>query len=132
MKPIEFEEAVRELRRRQKRFFHCRKDDPDKEKAKTLMREQEQVVFPVVDAVLAQRPAGKRIDNEREEFFMVVADMVRKQRDWMKQGGGSWSMYTAREAEKMCDKWLAKFDEEHREEKRLAAEEERAKQPTLF
>lgn len=129
---MEFEEAVRELRRRQKRFFNCKKDDPDKEKAKELMREQEHLVWPVVDAVMSQRPPSKRIENEREEFFLVVVDMIRKQREWMKQGGGSYSMYSAHEAERLVDKWLAKFDEEQREEKRRKMEEEKAKQPTLF
>ena len=129
---MEFEEAVRELRRRQKRFFQCRKDDPDKEKAKELMREQEQIVWPVVDAVLAQRPATKRIESKREEFFLVVADMIRKQREWIKQGGGSYSMYSAHKAERMVDKWLTKYDEDRAAEKSRAIEEEQKKQPTLF
>lgn len=131
MTPQEFEENVRELRRRQKRFFRCRKDDPDREKALQLMREVEKPMRQVLDANRRFCHPGNP-KSKREEFFIVVDDMMRKQEQWMKQGGGSGFMYAAHEAEKMCDKWLAKFDEEHREEKRRAAEEERAKQPTLF
>ena len=131
MNAKEFEDAVRELRMRQKRFFRCRKDDPDKEKSKMMMRDQENKLFPYIEEVLAARPSGEA-KSEREQFFLLVADMMKKQREWKKQGGGSWAMYIAKDAEKMVDKWLAKWDEQIAEEKRQALEAEKAKQTRLF
>ena len=132
MTPQEFEQAVRELRRRQRLFFNCRTDNPDKEKALQLMRQQERIVWPVVDAALAQRPANRRAENQSEEFFLLVADMIKKQRQWAHQGGGSWSMYSASEAEKTVDTWLSRFDEEKAAAKRRLIEAEQAKQTSLF
>ena len=132
MTPQEFEEAVRELRRRQKRFFRCRKEDPDRETAKRLMREQEQLLWPTIKIGMANRSQGRNFKNKREEFFAVVVDMMKKQHEWMKQGGGTGFMYAAHEAEKMVDKWLAKYDEENAAEKRRRIEQIQAKQPKLF
>ena len=112
MNALEFEKEVRELRHRQRAFFHYRKDDPSREKAKMLMREKESVVREVVEKVMAIRPRGKRVDNEREQFFLDVAEMLRKQKEWMMQGGGSWMMNPAREMEAKVDRQLAAWDEQ--------------------
>ena len=131
MTPQEFEENVRELRRRQRRFFRCRKDDPDREKALQLMREAEKPLRQVLDANRRFCHPGNP-KSKREEFFIVVDDMMQKQEQWMKQGGGSGFMYAAHEAEKMVDKWLTKYEEDKAAEKRRAIEEIQKQQPTLF
>lgn len=132
MNANDFEKAVRELRYRQRRFFGCRKDSPDRPKALQLMREQEAVVHKEVDHVMRLRPKNKRVENEREEFFLAVADMMAKQREWARQGGGSWQMNPAREAERTVDRWLAKFDDQHKEEERRKQEELMKRQTKLF
>lgn len=131
MTPQEFEDNVRELRRRQRRFFRCRKDDPDREKALQLMREAEKPLRQVLDANRRFANPGNP-KSKREEFFIVVDDMMQKQEQWMKQGGGSGFMYAAHEAEKMVDKWLTKYEEDKAAEKRRAIEEIQKQQPTLF
>ena len=132
MTPQEFETEVRKLRQLQRRFFRCKKDDPDLKKALSMMSEKEKELFPYIDTVLAIRPEGEA-HSEREQFFLLVADMVKKQSDWRRRGGGaSWAMYKAKEAESMVDKWLAKWDERKAEEKQRATEAEKAKQTRLF
>lgn len=131
MTPQEFENAVRELRQRQRRFFRCRKDDPDREMALGLMRETEKTVRQVLDANRRYCHPGNP-KSKREEFFMVVDDMVQKQTAWMRQGGGSGFMYAAHEAEKMVDKWLKGYDDEHREEERRRQKAIEEMQPKLF
>ena len=79
MNAQEFESAVRELRQLQRRFFRCKKDDPDREKAKILMREKEKVVLNVIETVMAIRPRGKQAEGEREQFLLDVAEMLRRQ-----------------------------------------------------
>jgi hypothetical protein len=131
MNALEFEKEVRELRRRQRAFFHYRKDDPSREKALQHMREQEELLRNVIEPVMAIR-TSKESHGEREQFFLLVAEMMKKQREWARQGGGSWYMNPARDAEHTVDKWLAKWDEQKAEEKRRAMEEERKKQLELF
>lgn len=132
MNALEFEKEVRELRHRQRAFFHYRKDDPSREKAKMLMREKESVVREVVEKVMAIRPRGKRVDNEREQFFLDVAEMLRKQKEWMMQGGGSWMMNPAREMEAKVDRQLAAWDEQRKKEKKDRQAELLKKQTSLF
>ena len=127
-----FEKEVRELRRRQRRFFACRKDDPDREKAKLMMREQEGVVREEVEFVMMVRPKGKPSSGEREDFFLAVADMMRKQQDWARQGGGSWYMNPAKDAEKRVDEYLKRWDEQREAERQKRIEEEKKKQMVLF
>lgn len=131
MNALEFEKEVRELRRRQRAFFNYRKDDPNREKALQLMREQEELLRNVIEPVMAIR-TSKESHGEREQFFLLVVDMMKKQRVWARQGGGSWYMNPARDAERTVDKWLKKWDEKREEEKRRAMEEERKKQLELF
>ena len=132
MNAQEFEQAVRELRKRQKRYFACRKDSPDKEQCKLLMREQETEVREVVEKVMAIRPRGKRVDNEREQFFLDVAEMLRKQKEWMMQGGGSWMMNPAREMEANVDRQLAAWDKQRKEEEKARQAELLKNQTSLF
>lgn len=131
MNALEFEKEVRELRRRQRAFFHYRKDDPSREKAKLYMREQEDKLSSVIEPVMAMR-TSREAHGEREQFFLLVVEMMNKQREWAKQGGGTWYMNPAREAEHTVDKWLQKWDEKAAEEKRRAMEEEKKKQLQLF
>lgn len=131
MNALEFEKEVRELRRRQRAFFNYRKDDPSREKAKQHMREQEELLRSVIEPVMATR-TSREAHGEREQFFLLVVDMMKKQREWARQGGGSWYMNPSRDAEHTVDKWLAKWDEQKAEEKRRAMEEERKKQLELF
>jgi len=132
MNKVEFEEAVKELRYRQRRFFNCKKDDPDRQKALEMMREQEIILRNEIDFVLAVRPRNKAIESDREQFFLDVAEMMRKQREWAKQGGGSWYMNPAREAEKKVDAMLTKWNEEREAERRRKMEEEAKRQMKLF
>lgn len=132
MNKVEFEEAVKELRYRQRRFFNCKKDDPDRQKALEVMREQEIILRNEIDFVLAVRPRNKAIESDREQFFLDVAEMMRKQREWAKQGGGSWYMNPAREAEKKVDAMLTKWNEEREAERRRKMEEEAKRQMKLF
>jgi len=127
-----FEKEVRELRCRQRRFFRCRKDDADRPKALELMREQEAKVREEVEFVMMIRPKGKKAESKREQFFLDVADMMAKQREWMKQGGGHWYMNPAREMEKKVDDQLREWDEEKKSERQRKAEEEAKKQTSLF
>lgn len=131
MNALEFEKEVRELRRRQRAFFNYRKDDPSREKALQQMREQEKLLRNVIEPVMAIR-TSKESHGEREQFFLLVVDMMKKQRVWARQGSGSWYMNPARDAERTVDKWLKKWDEKREEEKRRAMEEERKKQLELF
>lgn len=132
MNKVEFEEAVKELRYRQRRFFNCKKDDPDRQKALEMMREQEIILRNEIDFVLAVRPRNKAVESDREQFFLDVAEMMRKQREWAKQGGGSWYMNPAREAEKKVDAMLTKWNEEREAERRRKMEEESKRQMKLF
>lgn len=133
MKPKEFEDAVRELRQRQRRYFRCRKDDPDKPKALELMRETERIIHNEVEMVRLIRPKNRAAANKREEFFLAVALMMDHQKEWMKSGGGNnWASMTAREAEKAVDKFLADFDEERRLEEQRRIEEIKKRQLTMF
>lgn len=108
------------------------KDNPDKEHSKLLMRKAEKVVLEVTQAVMAIRPKGKTAENEREQFFLDVVDMLRKQKEWMKQGGGSWMMNPAKEKEKAVDLQLQKWDDKRKEEERIHREELQKKQLTMF
>lgn len=132
MNALEFESAVRELRQSQRRFFRCKKDDPDREKAKLLMREQEKEVLNVIETVMAIRPRGKQAEGEREQFFLDVAEMLRRQKDWMKQGGGHWYMNPAKDAELKVDKQLTKWDERKKEEEKARRAELMKNQTSLF
>lgn len=132
MNAQEFESAVRELRQSQRRFFRCKKDDPDREKAKILMREKEKVVLNVIETVMAIRPRGKQAEGEREQFFLDVAEMLRRQKDWMKQGGGHWYMNPAKDAELKVDKQLTKWDERKKEEEKARRAELMKNQTSLF
>lgn len=132
MNAQEFEQAVRELRKRQKRYFACRKDSPDKEQCKLLMREKETEVREVVEKVMAIRPKGKMVENEREQFFLDVAEMLRKQKEWMMQGGGRWYMNPANDAESTVDKQLTKWDERRKEEEKARQAELLKNQTSLF
>lgn len=132
MNKVEFEEAVKELRYRQRRFFNCKKDDPDRQKALEMMREQEIILRNEIDFVLAVRPRNKAVESDRKQFFLDVAEMMRKQREWAKQGGGSWYMNPAREAEKKVDAILTKWKEEREAERRRKMEEEAKRQMKLF
>ena len=129
MNAQEFEQAVRELRARQRRFFHCRKDDPDRPRALEQVREQERVLLEVIEPVMALRPKNKTVESDRERFFLSVEFMLRKQREWMMNGGGSYAMNPAREAEKVVDEQLRQWAEERKEEQRRQAE---ANQTSLF
>ena len=132
MNAQEFEQAVRELRKRQKRYFACRKDSPDKEQCKLLMREKETEVREVVEKVMAIRPREKMVENEREQFFLDVAEMLRKQKEWMMQGGGSWMMNPAREMEANVDRQLAEWDKQRKEEEKARQAELLKNQTSLF
>lgn len=132
MNAQEFETAVRELRQVQRRFFRCKKDDPDREKSKMLMREKETEVREVVERVMAIRPRGKRVDNEREQFFLDVAEMLSRQKEWMKQGGGQWYMNPAKDTELKVDKQLTKWDERKKEEEKARRAELMKNQTSLF
>lgn len=133
MNAQEFEQAVRELRKRQKRYFACRKDNPDKEQRKLLMREKETEVREVVEKVMAIRPRGKMVENEREQFFLDVAEMLRLQKIWIRNGGGGgWMMNPACEMEAKVDRQLAAWDEERKEEARKRNEELLKNQTSLF
>lgn len=132
MKPNEFEYKVRELRQRQRRFFNCRKDDPDRKKALELMRETEKELREVIEPVMAIRERGKSSESPRESFFLDVAEMMKRQREWAKNGGGSWQMNPAKEYEKKVDEWLRKWDEEANLEKTRKREEEAKRQTKLF
>lgn len=132
MNAIEFEAAVRELRQVQRRFFRCKKDDPDREKSKMLMCEKETEVREVVEKVMAIRPKGKKVENEREQFFLDVAEMLRKQKEWMMQGGGRWYMNPAKDAESTVDKQLTKWDERRKEEEKARQAELLKNQTSLF
>lgn len=132
MNAQEFETAVRELRQVQRRFFRCKKDDPDREKSKMLMREKETEVREVAEKVMAIRPKGKKVENEREQFFLDVAEMLRRQKEWMKQGGGQWYMNPAKDAERQVDKQLAKWDERRKEEEKARRAEMTKNQTSLF
>ena len=132
MKSDEFEKEVRELRYRQRRFFRCRKDDPDRPKALQLMRDQENLLRPYIEKVMQSRPPHRRPESRREEFFLAVNDMLRQQLEWAKRGGGSWQMNPAKDAEKKVDVFLAEFDEERKAAKQREIEAERAKQTKLF
>lgn len=132
MNATEFETAVRELRYRQRHFFRCKKDDPNRPKAKELMKEQEKIVGEVVDAVITRRPKDKPVQSDREQFFLNVAEMLRRQKEWMRQGGGSCYMNPSKEAEKKVDAQLSVWDEERKRQHQLRQEEERRKQTSLF
>lgn len=132
MNAIEFEKEVRKMRQLQRRFFAYRKDNPDRPHAKEMMREQEKVVREVVEKVMAIRPRGKRVDNEREQFFLDVAEMLRKQKEWMMQGGGSWMMNPAREMEANVDRQLAEWDKQRKEEEKARQAELLKNQTSLF
>ena len=133
MNAIEFEQEVRKMRQLQRRFFACKKDNPDRPHAKEMMREQEKVVRDVTDVVMAIRPRNKKPENIREEFFLNVVEMMSRQRLWaMSGGGGSWMMNPAREMEVKVDKQLSAWEEERKEELRRRNEEELKKQTSLF
>lgn len=132
MNAQEFESAVRELRQLQRRFLRCKKDDPDREKAKLLMREKEKEVLNVVETVMAIRHTGKQAESEREQFFLDVAEMLRRQKEWMKLGGGQWYMNPAKDAERQVDKQLAKWDERKKEEEKARHAELMKNQTSLF
>lgn len=132
MNAQEFESAVRELRQLQRRFFRCAKDDPDREKAKMLMRDKEKEVLNVIENVMAIRPKGKAAEGEREQFFLDVAEMLRRQKEWMKQGGGQWYMNPAKDAELKVDKQLTKWDERKKEEEKARRAELMKNQTSLF
>lgn len=127
-----FEKEVRELRIRQRRFFRCSKNDPDREKAKELMREQEGKVREEVEFVMMVRPKGKPSSGEREDFFLAVAEMMKKQKEWMQQGGGMWYMNPAKDAENKVDKYLRRFDDEREAERQRKMAEEQKRQMVLF
>ena len=97
-----------------------------------LMREKETVVREVVEKVMAIRPRGKRVDNEREQFFLDVAEMLRKQKEWMMLGGGCWYMNPAKDAESTVDKQLTKWDERRKEEEKARQAELLKNQTSLF
>lgn len=120
------------MRQLQRRFFAYRKDNPDRPHAKEMMREHEKVVREVVEKVMAIRPRGKRVDNEREQFFLDVAEMLRKQKEWMMQGGGSWMMNPAREMEANVDRQLAEWDKQRKEEEKARQAELLKNQTSLF
>jgi len=132
MKSDEFEKEVRELRYRQRRFFRCRRDDPDRPKALQLMRDQEQLLRPYVEQVMRIRPPRRRPESRREVFFLAVAEMLRQQLEWAKSGGGSWQLNPARDAEKSVDRFLAEFEEERKADKRRETEAAMARQQRLF
>lgn len=132
MNAQEFESAVRELRQLQRRFFRCKKDDADRPKALEMMREKEKEVSGVVETVMAVRPIDKMVESDREQFFLDVTLMLRLQKKWMKQGGGSWQMNPAKEAEKKVDEWLARWKEEREAEKQRWLEEVQKRQLTIF
>lgn len=132
MNAQEFESAVRELRQLQRRFFRCRKDDADRPKALEMMRDKEREVSDVVETVMAVRPIDKMVESDREQFFLDVTLMLRLQKKWMKQGGGSWQMNPAKEAEKKVDEWLARWNEEREAEKQRRLEEVQKRQLTIF
>ena len=133
MKAEEFEDAVREMRRRQKRYFACRKDSPDKDNSKRLMREQEGVVGDVIKTVIAVRPKQCTNPGIREIFFLKVAKMMDLQREWMKYGGGTNWVYSAvREAEKEVDAMLANWENQRKVEQEKKTDEERKRQLKLF
>lgn len=94
------------------------------------MREQEKEVLNVIETVMAIRPKGKKAEGEREQFFLDVAEMLRKQKEWMKQGGGQWYMNPAKEVELTVDKQLTKWDERKKEEEEKARRVELMKQQT--
>lgn len=127
-----FEKEVLELRRRQRRFFNCRKDDPDRTKVIEIMREQESKVREEVEFVMMVRPKGKMAESDREQFFLDVADMVRKQKEWAINGGGKWYLNPAKEAEKRVDIWLQKFEEKRCEERQRMLYEAHKRQYSLF
>ncbi len=132
MNAQEFESAVRELRQLQRRFFRCKKDDADRTKALEMMRDKEKEVSGVVETVMAVRPIDKMVESDREQFFLDVVLMLRLQKKWMKQGGGSWQMNPAKEAEKKVDEWLARWKEEREAEKQRWLEEVQKRQLTIF
>lgn len=132
MNAQEFESAVRELRQLQRRFFRCSKDDADRPKALKMMRDKEKEVSGVVETVMAVRPIDKMVESDREQFFLDVTLMLRLQKKWMKQGGGSWQMNPAKEAEKKVDEWLARWKEEREAEKQRWLEEVQKRQLTIF
>lgn len=96
------------------------------------MREQEKEVLNVIETVMAIRPKGKKAEGEREQFFLDVAEMLRKQKEWMKQGGGQWYMNPAKEAELAVDKQLTKWDERKKEEEKARRVELMKQQLSLF
>lgn len=97
-----------------------------------LMREKEKVVLNVIETVMAIRPRGKQAEGEREQFFLDVAEMLRRQKDWMKQGGGHWYMNPAKDAELKVDKQLTKWDERKKEEEKARRAELMKNQTSLF
>ena len=132
MNAQEFEEAVRELRKRQKRYFACRKDSPDKERCKQMMRQQEKLVGEVVDIIMATQPRYSKPVGERKAFFLDVAEMLRLQKVWIRSGGGGWMATPARELEAKVDKQLNIWDEQRKVEQEKKADEERKRQLKLF
>lgn len=127
----DFREAVAELRRSQRYFFRTEKGSEERERAKHRMREQEAVVQEAVDKGLARWPKDTVPTKDSERFFFAVYWMMKAQREWM-QSPGYWTMEQSRAKEKEVDGWLAKFDEEVREEKLRRHEAERQKQTSLF
>ena len=97
-----------------------------------LMSEKETVVRDVVEKVMAVRPLGKRAESKREQFFLDVAEMLRKQKDWMKQGGGRWYMNPAKDAESRVDKQISEWDEQRKEEEKARQAELMKNQTLLF
>lgn len=97
-----------------------------------LMRDKEKEVLTVIENVMAIRPKGKTAEGEREQFFLDVAVMLRRQKEWMKQGGGQWYMNPAKDAEKQVDKQLTKWDERKKEEEKARRAELMKNQTSLF
>lgn len=132
MKAEEFEDAVREMRRRQKRYFACRKDSPDKDNSKRLMREQEGVVGDVIKTVIAVRPKQCTNPGIREIFFLKVAKMMEAQRNFRQNGGETNGMMHPAKAEREVDTMLAEWDEQRKVETERRNEEEKKRQLKLF
>lgn len=133
MNQQEFETAVRELRQLQRRFFHTKKDDPDRQQILEPMRQKEKEVFTVCENVMAIRPNDQTPRSDREVFFLAVVKMMRYQHEWKKQGGGNnHLMFMAKEAEKVVDQQLCNWDELKKKQEAAKREEMLKNQTSLF
>lgn len=128
MNHVEFKEAVRIMRQAQKHYFYLKADDPNKQAAKEAMRSKELPVWGEVERVMNLRNPGQTPKNDKEEFFLIVADLVKAHKIWIRTRYSTDRDF-ARQLEHKVDVWIKADDERIKEQR----EREYAKlQTSLF